>query len=268
VTKRVFEWLPLSSCGDARVMAKIGEAVEQWSARWFVHGQYRASKPVLRMRGYRTAQTDIIWMACDDSVAVAWSTDGGLSIARQSLDATKAKMDMQIADKALLATYAKATGCDLIETLMKALNLPFASNAEITPISDPFLGSGGIEIDFDRDFTMAQLRVAIPAAMIAPLRKTFIGSPIRPTSDAMPMTDALAAESLVFTAALGAARLPISEVRALGVGDILVLDTRLTDAIPFCSEKSQRTIGNAVVSQGDGRVRLVVSAVQGARNEK
>jgi Type III flagellar switch regulator (C-ring) FliN C-term len=187
-----------------------------------------------------------------------------MRIARQALDATRKNADLHRADKAMLQTFANMIGRDLVATLMVTLKCPLGPTAELASLVDPFCGCGGIEIDFDCPPAMAPVRVAIPAWMIVVLRKSYIGSPARQVPDASSVANALGGETLAFEAILGAATMSISELQALDIGDVIVLDTMLKDTIPFVSEKSKQKLGEAVVAQHDGRVRLMASAAQGA----
>jgi hypothetical protein len=244
-------------------MAAVESAIQQWSARWFVHHQYSMLRVSRRERGYRALKTDVAWMAWGNSVALAYSADDGIGIARQALDATRTKVDVRPRDKVLLQSLAEQIGRDLVAALMFTLKYPMPSTAEAAPVTDPFFEGGGIEIDIVCDAAMSPMRIVIPFAMIVPLRKYCVGSTPLPAPEKFAITDALGTEPLAFSATLGSACLSISETQRLSIGDVIVLDTRLCDAIPFVSEKTRRTIGKAVVAQKDGRVELVVRATSG-----
>jgi Type III flagellar switch regulator (C-ring) FliN C-term len=264
VTGECFDWLPLSALEDARIAETLGSAVELWRARWFVHGQYCASKPTLRRRGYRTVGRKAGWVTFGNAVAIAWPDDEGVGLAKHAMNAPKARTDLQPADKSLLQKYAELIALDLVTSVGAALKIPHASETHMASAPDPFLNTDGIEIELERHDAMPPVRIAIPAFALVPIRKSYVRSPSIPPLKPVSITSVFAAESLAFSTALGCAKMSIADIQALGIGDVIVLDTRLDESVSLLTQRSGRTIGFARVSQKDGRVRLVTSDAMGA----
>jgi Type III flagellar switch regulator (C-ring) FliN C-term len=259
LTERCLDWLPLSALDDARILSTISVVIEHWSARWFVHGHYGASNLTLRGPRHPVTHRKDVWVSFCNAVAIAWPADGGVDIAKHVLNAQKVKADLQSADKSLLQKCAELVGLDLVTAIGSALQLPRAPETQMVSVPNPFLNAGGVEIELDRRGDLPSMRIAIPAFALVPIRKSFVRSLSAPPPNPVSMGSLFKAESLAFSAALGSATISIADLQGLGIGDVVILDTKLDDTISIASQSSGRVIAAARVAQKNGQINLVAS---------
>lgn len=246
-------WLPLSTLEDPRIAQALAPVVERWSSRWFATGAYLLGRPALRQRGHSPLPSGSHWQNFG-SIAFVSGIEDLAALGSRIADAPQVRAPLGESDASLLRQLAGEALNDFAASLELALDtrgLAIGSDGD----GDPLDRCDGLDFVLERDAGLPPLRFAIPAQALVPLRKSSIGSPAR---DFAPVQFAAAfeSESLSFSVDLGLATLPIGDARRIAIGDVLVLDTRLNDAVPLTSERSRTAIAAIKLSQHAGRLRL------------
>lgn len=124
---------------------------------------------------------------------------------------------------------------------------------------DPLDRCDGLDFALEHDAGLPPLRFAMPAQALVALRKSSIRSPARDFAPVQ-FEAALESESVSFSVDLGLATLPIGDALRIAIGDVLVLKTRLNDAIPLTTDRSRTAIAAIKLSQHAGQLQLSAHA--------
>lgn len=226
-------WLPTDTTPPPALDAMLSDGVCGWSRRWFA-GDGPVLRPLVPQPSNR-----LTWSELDGGVMLGTASTALVETGARMLDvpATNRSAD----DIALLEAVAEPCLADLQATLAALIQAP--RNAEWRPAgAEPqwsaTIGDGP-----------ASLAVGLSQARFAMLvRRSLPPCPPRPLGSA---AAALASLPITVGAAVGRISIRVSDLSALTIGDIVVLDQRATDPVPIAVN------GNALAR---GRVRVVAGA--------
>jgi hypothetical protein len=247
------EWLPLDALADPRIVEAAKPIVEQWSLRWFGREAYGVGKAMVQRSSGSAHLSKAEWRSFDGAAFVDWSDEKGMSLARMALDAPAGLNDHGSVDKKLMTRLAEDMVEDLSQALQKAWKLPGLGRVH------PFSVRGGLKLQLAEGKGAPSFWIAVPAEELVPFCKSLIATPRAFKTIDCSFEDAFDSEKLSYAVYLGTAPISAGDLCALAEGDILVLDTALSDPVPFISQKSGRTIGKANVSGEEGKLQLLAT---------
>lgn len=240
MTSGARDWLPLDAFDDSTIDAALAGAVARWSGRWFEGPAISVVKSAVRKPGYRRTPIERAWRCFADSGFVDCSDKALSVVALRALDATSKIKTSAIADKKLLEAFGLAIVEDLFLTLRSTLKCPGESIATIDAI-DPFAEMGGLELRLDSSPGMSAMIIGIPAGNLVARRK----SPLTRQDPFVPgcnLLSAIEASSCTYQVALGHVNISAADLKALAVGDLLVLDTATKDPLEIISSASAASL--------------------------
>ena len=246
-------WIPLSTLEDSRIAQALAQVVERWSSRWFANSAYRLGRPALRRRGHSPLPSGSHWQRFG-GIPFGFGTEDLPTLGCRIADAPRDRAPLGESDASLLRQLAAEALNDLAASLAIALDtreLATGSDGD----GDPLDRCDGLDFTLEQDAGLPPLRFAIPAQALVALRKSSIGSLPRDFAPVQ-FDAALEGESVSFSVDLGLATLPIGDARRIAIGDVLVLDTRLNDAVLLTTDRSRTAIAAIKLSQRAGRLRL------------
>lgn len=244
-------WLPLSTLQDLRIAEALAPVVERWSSRWFATGAYRLGRPALRQRGHSPLSSGTYWRRFG-GIGFVFGIEDLPTLGCWIAEAPHVRAPLSESDAGLLRELAEESVGDLAAAIAIALDTrELATDGD----GDPLDRCDGLDFAIEHDAGLPPLCFSIPAHALVSLRKSLIGSPARDFAPVQ-FDAALESESVSFSVDLGLAILPIGDARRVAIGDVLVLDTRLGDAIPLSTDRSRTTIATIKLSQRGGRLRL------------
>jgi len=242
-------WLPADAIARGLRDLPLRAAVRGWSAKWFAQGGADVSGDHGHVAP-RDLESGIAW-SLDDGLMLVVDDDTPLAVAALMFGAPPEADAPTAADRAALEDAAGTCLADLRARLGEAVGLhqpwrPVTGNAAPHAWWKFRVATGA----------RAMLWIVVSEALVA--RCVRAGLPPAPSRAAPRSLDAaLDVQSVGVSARVGAARLTTSEVAALGVGDLLVLDTALADPARIAVNHRPQPLG-CTIDQHDERLRLVV----------
>ena len=240
MTIGVKHWLPRGAYTDDAVKAALCEPVARWSGRWFGR-ETAAVATVLHWPETAPPQARVF----SGSVAEAqMSGPGKRRVLEAALDVDLAAQALGEGDRRVLDGLAQR----IAEDLVAVLDETFGGNA----------GHG----DDARIGAMLSLRggdalaVTLPSQVLVPALKARLGAVRKPTSAPRERVQALGPLRVMACGVLGSADLSVSDVDALGIGDVVILDRTLSEPVELRIAESGNRIGKGKLSRNGGRVAI------------
>ena len=258
MTQSVRDWLPIAACADDSVCRALSDVVSSWSSRWFAGAGYAMSPPVVRGLKSPFGASKPEWHSIG-AAFIDWNMADGIALARRSLDAPRPHPVTLDTDTVLLRTFADEILDDLGAAIQHKLNFKGDSEA-LQLATSPLAQSGGLDVHLDDSGNGPRLRIAIPAAHIVPFRKALIGSARTHVANPVRFSETVADANLHFMAVLGDAHISAADLTALAIGDVLVLNSSLSDPITLLSRDGKTHLLVAHVSQSNQCLLLSASA--------
>ncbi len=202
-------WLPADTRPPAALDALFAAPVAAWAAHWFADGQVRTP------RLERGAGGAPAWRENDAGLAIGMSPDTALAIGAHILGLSGQARDG--ADRALMESVAEPCLIDLRDRLAALTGGGGASPVTHAPRWSATLRDG-------LAFGLSDaLFAALCVRTLPPVTPVPLGSGAQ----------ALAAIGVSVGAAVGRAAMRVADLRALEVGDVVVLDHPLADPVPI-----------------------------------
>lgn len=239
-------WLPIDTRPPPGLEALLADVVAGWSARWF-KGE-GLSVGDLR----REARGDLSWRGLDAGLMLGTAADTALRLGAAMLAVSAA--DRADADRTLLEEAAEACLLDLRERLAALAGVAPAAAWRPTVRAPGWCAAIG-------DPT-AQLALALTDPLFATLVTRALPAPA-----ALPLGSgarALAAAQVRVSAAVGGAALRVADLRALEIGDVVVLDRPLAEAVPIALDGRPLAHGTARVVAAEPPFLEIVQAARPA----
>lgn len=253
-------WLPIGVTARVAVQAAIGQAVAEWAALWFPRPQVSVSSFKPTLGEPRDDADGSGWRIYRRSVAISCSRRASARLAGWALDAELDPPSPRKADRRLLDLFERR----LVEDLAYKVELACGLDGEAQPrpkgVRNPFGKLGGVAVGLADDFGAPLLSLAIPLPAVLPLCRSSLpaagGKPARLASFAQ----ALGSADLTIEAILGAAEVPVADLRTLAPGDVLVLKRGLSDAVDVSLVGSDSAFAHAKLIDLDGQMALALQA--------
>jgi hypothetical protein len=202
LTVTALDWLPLSALNDISVVDPIWNTLERWSDLWFGDDAYRRGTVKIHTAGSRAALGNMDWRAIGNDCRIGWNETKAVDLAKSALAAPSEKLSLFAADSELLMQFAAELLKDLGNKLAVALRQSDAAAAGDTA-AKPFTGHGGLIFAAEQRDGLPELRLALPASALVPLRKAAIGSGFDLRVSDERLVGALRDEAIDFVAVLG-----------------------------------------------------------------
>lgn len=239
-------WLPLEAVERNAVRAAAEACVAEWSAHWFARGELVLSGWALVAPG---AAPDPGARDAGRGLQVACPTRAALRIACQALDVRLEQLDANGRDRALAAALARRIVDDLVARM----------GGLLSPEGDGG-GAGRRLIATISDRNDPLVSVGLPAErLVALCRRTLPPPGPRPQSPA-PRHEALGRTRLRLEVNLGEAAVSLAEARGLAVGDVILLDRRLDEAVDLTAARSPALVARGVLADAEGQVALILQS--------
>ncbi|WP_322966400.1 FliM/FliN family flagellar motor switch protein [Sphingomonas fuzhouensis] len=235
-------WLPADTVPPASLRALLAESIEPWSTRWF------AGEPLRLSSLRRDGRGDWSWRSLEAGLMLGTTADTMVQVGARMLG-VEAK-DRAAPDRALLEEVAEDCLGDLRARLVQAVAM--APTAEWRPVvrAPGWVATIGTP--------PLHLGLALTDALFAALVLRVL-----PPAPALPLGSgaaALAAIEVAVSAAVGRAELSVADLRALEIGDVIILDRPLAAPVPLAVDGHPLSRGTARVAAADPPFLDIVQA--------
>lgn len=242
-------WLPANAIDTAAHALPMREAIAEWSAKWFANGS-------ARLLGVEVVNGD------GRPAGVALELEDGLVVtvpepARDAIDALMFGDHHGVATTADRAAIATATDKALADLRTRVAQLVGLSTDaawrsrlnDVSPIGYCFrVGLGSAS----QPLAITIARTLLAGMIMARLRPAPTGAPLG-AIDA-----GLAPHPITVSALLGTSHLAMGELTALCPGDVVVLDSALTDPATLVIDRQRQSAWCRIVA-GDHHLDLILA---------
>ena len=260
MTVNVRDWLPWGVLSLEAVRETLEQAVAQWSAEWFVASGVVVAGVRATMSASRPDGDGTGWRVYRTVVAVRGGRPALSRLVNRALDLRSEAVDPTPADRRLLAGLEEKILDGLAETLERAMGVAGRPKSVADRPEDPLDDDGGLLVSLAEPSGREVLVVAIPAGVVFGYAKAALGRPAGPKCPLQPMATALADVRIPFEARIGKVELTLSELNELAVGDVLVLDRPLDQAVDIAGLLSDDVFAKAVLTTAEARLALMFKA--------
>ncbi len=236
----VKDWLPRDAFRDAAVRAVLSGPVTRWSGRWLARDT-AAVAAVSRDADGWWPEAQVVAGALADA---RLSGPGKRRLLEAALDVDLAGQTLAQDDRRVMDDFALRAAGDLVAVLDEA----FAKDAGRE-------GASRIRVTLSLSGDEA-LAVTLPEHVLVPALKARLGAARRKDAAPRGRLEALAPLRLVAEGVLGNAELALSDLDALGVGDVVILDRALNDPVELRVAANRRRIGQGRLGRNGGRVAI------------
>jgi flagellar motor switch/type III secretory pathway protein FliN len=233
VTPAVRDWLPADAFTGTAVEAALAAVIAQWSERWFKRADI----------GVRIASTNRA-AAQDDVAAVEFPESGKRVLLEAALGMPVAGQSVTDGDRRVLDVFAIQIAEDLATALTKAFGTATSANAGRSITAMFSLSEGDL------------LSVSFPEHVVVPMLKARLIKSKLATGAMRKRIEALSQTKLSVEGVLGRAELAMSDLDELAVGDVVILDRALHEAIELRLSGSDRVIGRGKLGRSDGQISI------------
>lgn len=252
---RVSEWLPTDALTHPRFDKELGDALQHWNDRWLAAAPGYKTSCAKYIGNRSVAVTALDWRGLGHGISIGWNDEFAAAVGAVLVDATDKSLAKTARDKNLLSALAMEAFEDLASSIAASLNLPdkvgFSGRAGEPAIEWSLRATGKT--------MLPQLVLRIPASLLVPARKAMIGSAQYALPDACSLTDACASASLSVRAEVGEAVIGWRDLQRLEIGDVVVLDRKMSDKFALLTDESDQTICGLNLVQDEGSLRLLAA---------
>lgn len=256
----VREWLPWGVLSHETVRETLETAVAQWSEQWF-------TAPYAGVAAVRAAMSD----ARPDGDGTGWRVYGGEIAVRAGRSALSRMVHRALdlhtdlagqtpADLRILAGLEEKILESLVETLERTLGVTGRAKPVADRPEDPLCDGGGLLVSLAEPSGREVLTLAVPSDVVFRHVKDALERPARRTARLQPLAEALADVHIALEARIGTVELTLSELSELAVGDVLVLDRRLDQAVDIAGLASHDVFAKAVLTHAEDGLALIFNA--------
>ena len=245
-------WAALGVLDRPVVRDLVARVLDEWSQAWFVQQRFAVSY-------WKTAKSDTV----NDKCGAGWTTPGnwvGVScswrasrrLAEHALDVRLSEMRVGQGDEKVLSNFEAR----LLEDLANRVESAFCGDLESEKLSigpnGPFEGGGGVIVGVALPDAPTLLSISIPVSRVVRFCRTDMRPSDGQRPTLTPRLKSIAAVQLQLEAILGQVEISIPELRALVVGDVLVLDRGLDDLVDVAASRSGSQIAQARFTEREG----------------
>jgi flagellar motor switch/type III secretory pathway protein FliN len=242
VTDTVREWLPKGAFEESAIKLALAEPIAQWSKCWFSREQalvslVRTNFVPLTERAQKSAFSST-------QTVIEWSKRGKRYLLENALDVQLSDLGLIDGDRRVMEAFATA----VIEDLDKKLSSVLGNN----PVSDR---DARVCVTLEiagHDMAM----VTLSQNALIPLLKKQLGGSRRSEAALRGRTKALGPTTVQVEGILGDAELAMADLKGLEIGDVLVLNRQLNQAIDLRLSGGGGKIGRGRLSHHNGHVSI------------
>lgn len=223
MTSAAWSWLPDAALLTPAVLKPIDEALEAWSHRWFRRRVFVRRRTAYGATGGPPA------VASTGRVAVRLDPGAAEALTGQALDLDLARLEHMEDDRRVIDGVRQA----LLEDLARIVDASLAGDATaLEPAAD---SSGAVVIEVGDEDGRKIAVVETSRAVLASARLARLAPSARPRPKFTSLRQAVAEVPVSLGVRLGSAEIRLPEARQLAIGDVVVLDRRLKDALEILS---------------------------------
>ncbi len=178
----------------------------------------------------------------------------------QALDVSTEMMKLTETDQVLLDALERKILDDLAGELAQAFELSGDGQAQPKRVRDPLVDGGGIVIALTEPSGREALTLAVTTDAAVSKVKSLMGPATKPAQSLQPLAGALGGVHVAIEAMVGKVELTLTELNELSVGDVLVLDRALDQAVDIVGAGSRHVFAKAMLTQVDDGIALVFNA--------
>lgn len=257
---RVRDWLPSGVITDDVVLETVKQAVARWSERWFT-GTYATVAAVKPVSGDpRNEKDDAGWRVWRTAIAVRGSRPAMSRAVDKALDITAPIPALTEADQNLISGFERKLLEDLAQEIEQAFGLPGEIRSDPQKVHDPLADEGGLLATVTDPAGREILTLAVPADVIVAKVKAHLGPPRRRAEVLEPLVKPLGSVNVAIEALVGGVELTLAELGDLAVGDVLILDRTLDQAVEIAGVEGREVFAKANLTSMDDGIALVFSA--------
>lgn len=257
MTETVRAWLPRGVGTGEEVRAAVKRTVADWSEQWF--GQDTVSLSTLRpVEGAPEGVDRAGWRRHGAAVGINCGGRAAQRVLGWALDTRLDLLELTDNDQLLIDAFGERLFGDLTARLETALGVA-GDLPDRRPI-DPFDGQGGVIASLVDAHGGTVVALALPQDAIAAFCRARAPAPRPATAPLLDRAAALNPETITLEAQLGRAELSLGELRTLAVGDVLVLNTGVGDAIDLGLPGAGAAPLRGRLTHLDGHVALTLQA--------
>lgn len=256
MTNEALDWLPTEAVGLDTIQAKIRQAVDSWSARWFASRKIVAGSMTPAREAPHTPASP--WARHGTAIFFACGRRPMLRLLGWALDADIDHCALSDADRDLLEGFEGRMVSDLISEVETALGIPFGEVTAAERIARPLGRLGGLIVRLEDDRADDLASLAVPLDSIVRLVRASITPTARLPMHLGNFMDALASTPVKLGIDLGSSQISLSEMRGLSKGDVLVLDTPLNMGASISLLGSDKPIATGALTSEDGHLTLAL----------
>lgn len=257
MTSAATKWLPLNAAMNDEVRKRLDTAVCAWSSAWFGKTSVRLSKLEKGRRGHNSIDGGAGWQRYRSRLAISVSKRAVYQLLDLALDANLNQILLTETDRLLLDAFAEELLGDLTTRVEAALEIEGEDQRPPRSVIDAIGQPGGLIANLTDNQGSPLLAIAVPLEAIMPLYMATFPPARRASEPLQRLSAAVAPESLSLEVNLGQADLSMSELKGLAPGDVLVLDTLLSDSAAVCLPGGGAVAARAKLIETAGELALV-----------
>ncbi len=260
MTVRVREWLPREVMNHGGVRKTIEQAIAQWNAQWFLTSFAEVAGTRVAVADSRPESEGTGWRVYRAAIAIRGSRAGLSRLVNRALDLRADLADLTAADRYVMNAIEGKILEGLAETLEVAFGVRGQTRSEPDKPADPLADGGGLVVSVVDPSGREVLTLALPGETIVRHVKASIPRTPGKGPALRPFSEALAEVNIPVEAQVGKVELTLAELNELAVGDVLVLDKRLDEAVDIAGVRSGDVFAKAVLTHVEDGLVLVFNS--------
>ncbi len=257
MTATVREWLPWGVLSHEAVRETLEQAVAQWSGQWFTAPYAGVAGVRATMAEPRPEGDGTGWRVYRTAVAVRAGRAALSRLVNRALDLGADALDPTPADLRIMAGLEDKILEALAETVERALGVAGRTRPVPEKPENPLGDDGGVVVSLAEPSGREVMTLAVPGEAIFRHLKASLERPAEKAARLRPLAEALAEVRISLEARIGKVELTLAELDELAVGDVLVLDTRLDEAVDIAGLASHDVFAKAVLTHTEDGFALM-----------
>lgn len=252
---RVGEWLPPEALVQDAVFAPLRDVVDGWVLDWIGQPLLTLTQ-IIPINPSAAGAQDLKWSLRFGarSMGVCLEPRPARRLLAKVLRSPVDQVDLTPADMKVLQQVEN----DLLQDLTGRIEALLGRSGQALPAKAPSfpLQHGGVELILAEPSGGRILSIGLATSDVIRLRKSRLSGERRPQRPLRRFADALAGEFVEVNARVGRASLALADLRSLGVGDIIILDTGVEEPVEVIAGESEEVLGFARLAEENGQVVL------------
>ncbi|HEY5723956.1 MAG TPA: FliM/FliN family flagellar motor C-terminal domain-containing protein [Allosphingosinicella sp.] len=250
-------WLPREALVGPEFRSAVAETVRAWSAAWFPALRLEAREIEPGGRAWTDEGTALRWLGYAESVAIAATPVSAASLVARALDSGPGQKAETDRDRALLKGLEHGMFADLAARLSEALGAE--ARRRPADVKEVWPAPEGATVRVVDDKGEA-FRLAVGLGELVAFRKSRIAKAPSPRQPLMARSSSLRPVRVDVEARLGKAQVPLSDLRGLVPGDVLILDRTLAEPADLSLAGSDRVFARARLAERADSMSLTLES--------